>query len=234
MAYLKQCHPMVVFLVSFGVAWWSMQVAGTRARILVVAFTAPSTTTAIHRVRPSLGFCSASRDRRRTWPVPTFATVSTQTSHALAGAASNDDSSDGPTDDGNSDDEAAIALVSSSSLSTPTSWLVGVTGTVAGLVTLYSEYTLKTTGCGIPAGPLGVFGLIEGLSYLTVTGIAAYSLVTKLRTGQGLPAGPAGLVGAAEGLSFLAIVVGLVVLVLQVIDYGYIPNAVPVEGGICS
>ena len=52
--------------------------------------------------------------------------------------------------------------------------------------------------------------------------------------GSGLPAGPAGLLGAAEGLSFLAIAVGLVVLVLQVTNYGYIPNAVPMEGAMCS
>jgi hypothetical protein len=52
--------------------------------------------------------------------------------------------------------------------------------------------------------------------------------------GSGLPAGPGGLLGAAEGLSFLAIAVGLVVLVLQVTNFGYIPNAIPMEGGMCS
>jgi hypothetical protein len=40
--------------------------------------------------------------------------------------------------------------------------------------------------------------------------------------------------GAAEGLSFLAILAGVVVLVFQVVDYGYIPNAVPMDGGMCS
>lgn len=119
-------------------------------------------------------------------------------------------------------------------ISTPTGYFLGVVGTIAALVTFYSEFTLKTTGCGLPAGPFGLFGLVEGLSYLCVTGIAAYSTVTKVKTGSGLPAGPWGLVGAAEGLSFLAIAVGLVVLALQVLDYGYIPNAVPMEGGMCS
>jgi hypothetical protein len=52
--------------------------------------------------------------------------------------------------------------------------------------------------------------------------------------GSGLPAGPGGVLGAAEGLSFLAIGIGLVVLVLQITNYGYIPNAVPMEGGMCS
>ncbi|KAG7354891.1 hypothetical protein IV203_004247 [Nitzschia inconspicua] len=126
------------------------------------------------------------------------------------------------------------AVVESTYLSTPAGYFLGVCGTIAALVTFYSEFTLKTTGCGLPAGPFGLFGLVEGLSYLAVTGISAYSIVTKIKTGSGLPAGPFGLVGAAEGLSFLAIAVGLVVLALQVLDYGYVPNAVPMEGGMCS
>jgi hypothetical protein len=123
---------------------------------------------------------------------------------------------------------------SAPTLSTPAGYFLGVGGTIAAMVTFYSEFTLKTTGCGIPAGPFGLFGLIEGLSYLGVTGMAAYSITTKLKTGSGLPAGPYGLVGAAEGLSFLAIAAGLAVLVLQVLNYGYIPNAIPMEGGMCS
>ncbi|KAL3919954.1 MAG: hypothetical protein SGILL_003494, partial [Bacillariaceae sp.] len=122
----------------------------------------------------------------------------------------------------------------STDLTTSTAWVLGVGGTFAALVTFYSEFTLKSTGCGIPAGPFGLFGLVEGLSYLGVTGVAAYSIVTKIKTGSGLAAGPAGVVGAAEGLSFLAIAAGFVVLGLQVTDYGYIPNAVPMEGGMCS
>ena len=49
-----------------------------------------------------------------------------------------------------------------------------------------------------------------------------------------LPAGPGGLLGAAEGLSFLTAVAGLAVLGFQLADYGYVPEAVPVQGGICS
>ena len=107
-------------------------------------------------------------------------------------------------------------------------------GTAMALVTLWSEFTLKTTGCGLPAGPGGILGAVEGISYLGIFGIAAYSLYTKFKTGTGLPAGPAGVLGAAEGLSFLAVAAGLVVLGFQIVDYGYIPNAVPMEGGMCS
>lgn len=112
--------------------------------------------------------------------------------------------------------------------------VLGTAGTIAAVVTLYSEYTLKTTGCGLPAGPFGLVGAVEGLSYLGIVGLAAYSLYTKVKTGSGLPAGPGGVLGAAEGLSYLAITAGLVVLGFQWLDYGYIPNAVPMEGGMCS
>jgi hypothetical protein len=83
----------------------------------------------------------------------------------------------------------------------------------ASVIVLYSEYTLATTGCGLPAGPFGLVGLIEGINYLTVSGLVVYSIVTKLQTSKGLPAGPFGLLGAAEGLAFLSITIGLVVLV---------------------
>jgi hypothetical protein len=112
--------------------------------------------------------------------------------------------------------------------------VLGATGTVASLITLYSEFTLKTTGCGLPAGPAGLLGLAEGLSYLSVVGIAGFSLYTKLKQGRGLPAGPGGLLGAAEGLSFLSILAGLIVLGFQIVDYNYIPNAIPMEGGMCN
>lgn len=125
---------------------------------------------------------------------------------------------------------------SSSSLSVTESdqVVLGVSGTVAALIVFYSEYTLKATGCGLPAGPFGLLGAAEGVSYLLVLGLVAFSLLTKVKTGSGLPAGPGGILGAAEGLSFLAIAAGLVALAFQIADYGYIPNAIPMEGGMCS
>ena len=77
---------------------------------------------------------------------------------------------------------ALAAASEESALSESDQTLLGTVGTAASLVTLYSEFVLKTTGCGLPAGPFGLFGLMEGLSYLGVTGIAAYSVVTKVKT----------------------------------------------------
>ncbi|XP_022751378.1 uncharacterized protein LOC111300040 [Durio zibethinus] len=72
-------------------------------------------------------------------------------------------------------------------------------GLVASPVIAWSLYTLKTTGCGLPPGPGGSIGALEGLSYLVVVGIVGWSLYTKAKTGSGLPNGPFGLLGAAEG-----------------------------------
>lgn len=98
---------------------------------------------------------------------------------------------------------------------------------------LYSESVLFRTGCGLPAGPLGLVGAVEGLSYLGVVVLVGYSLYVKIRTGRGLPEGPGGVLGAAEGMSYLAVFAGFWVLVAQVANYGYIPNAIPTEGGMC-
>lgn len=112
--------------------------------------------------------------------------------------------------------------------------LLGAAGLVAAGIMGYSEAVLFRTGCGLPAGPLGLVGAAEGVSYLGVAGLVGFSAYTKIRTGNGLPSGPGGVLGAAEGLSYLALVAGLVVLVSQVTNYGYIPNAVPMDGGMCS
>ena len=114
------------------------------------------------------------------------------------------------------------------------STLLGISGIIASVVMLYSESVLFQTGCGLPAGPFGLVSATEGISYLGVVALVGYSLLTKIRTGNGLPAGPSGIVGAAEGLAYLAIFAGFWVLIAQVTNFGYIPNAVPIEGAMCQ
>jgi hypothetical protein len=60
--------------------------------------------------------------------------------------------------------------------------LLGVAGFVASITMLYSESVLFQTGCGLPAGPAGLVGAAEGVSYLGVVGLVGYSLFTKIRT----------------------------------------------------
>lgn len=110
---------------------------------------------------------------------------------------------------------------------------VGVGGLVANAVTSYSLWVLAHTGCGLPPGPGGVVGAAEGVSYLATGGFVVAATAKKLKTGSGLPAGPGGVLGGAEGISFLVALVGLGVLVNQLLHFGYVPEAVPVEGGQC-
>ncbi|MBA0824391.1 hypothetical protein Goarm_021066, partial [Gossypium armourianum] len=100
-------------------------------------------------------------------------------------------------------------------------------GLVANPVIAWSLYTLKTTGCGLPPGPGGSIGALEGVSYLVVVGIVGWSLYTKAKTGSGLPNGPFGLLGAVEGLSFLSLLAILVVFGLQFLQSGSIPGPLP-------
>ena len=60
--------------------------------------------------------------------------------------------------------------------------VLGAGGIIMSFVMLYSEYVLKMTGCGLPAGPFGLVGAVEGLSYLGVAGLVAFSIYTKVKT----------------------------------------------------
>ena len=102
-----------------------------------------------------------------------------------------------------------------------------VAGAVASPTVLYSEYVLATTGCGLPPGPGGSIGALEGLSYLAVVAILAASIQRKVATGTGLPAGPGGALGAVEGLTFLAVLLGVGVAAYEVAATGGLPSAVP-------
>lgn len=97
------------------------------------------------------------------------------------------------------------------------------------------------------AGPGGIYGATEGVSYLVVVGIAAWSLYTKVKTGSGLPGT---LLGAAEGLSFLSIVAGqhivnprmftyvwhctLVLQVIWTVLTGLLPHQLSVQCWSCN
>lgn len=130
--------------------------------------------------------------------------------------------------------DRARAVVCTSAPQQQATYAASLLGLASQPVFWWSLYTLKTTGCGLPAGPFGLIGAAEGISYLVIIGFVASSLLSKVTSGKGLPAGPSGLLGAAEGLSFLSAAAGLAVLGFQLSDYGYLPEAVPVAGGVCS
>lgn len=70
-----------------------------------------------------------------------------------------------------------------------------IVGLASQPVMWWSLYVLKTTGCGLPAGPFGLIGAAEGISYLVIIGFVASSMLSKVTSGKGLPAGPGGLLG---------------------------------------
>ncbi|GMH35295.1 hypothetical protein BSKO_03163 [Bryopsis sp. KO-2023] len=102
-------------------------------------------------------------------------------------------------------------------------WIAIASGLIAAPVVAWSEFTLKTTGCGLVPGPGGLLGALEGVSYLTIMGLAAYFLYRRFSDRPG-PEGAAVLV---ETATYGTIVGGLVVLALQFQEYGYIPSALP-------
>lgn len=104
---------------------------------------------------------------------------------------------------------------------------IGILGTISNLVCFYSLYILKTTSCGLPPGPLGLEGAMEGISYLVVIGIFGWSILKKIQTGSGLNTDKYGLLGLAEGLSFLTIIGGIAIAFLNLQEYGFLPGFLP-------
>lgn len=101
-------------------------------------------------------------------------------------------------------------------------------GMVAQPVVWTSLYFVATTGAGLPAGPFGLLGALEGVSYLVMLAFVGVSLYRKVTTGSGLPPGPSDLLGAAESLSYLSLLAGLLTLASLVVSQGCVPNAKPI------
>ena len=57
---------------------------------------------------------------------------------------------------------------------------VVASGAISIPVVLWSEWVLKQTGCGLPPGPGGSLGALDGVSYLALVGIVGYSAFTKV------------------------------------------------------
>ena len=99
-------------------------------------------------------------------------------------------------------------------------------GLIAQPVVLTSLYYVRTTGAGLPAGPFGLLGALEGVSYLVVLGFCIRSLYFKA-TNTITTTGSGGLLDAVQSLSVLSVLAGLVTLGGLVVDQGCVPNAKP-------
>ena len=116
----------------------------------------------------------------------------------------------------NNDNEDAAKTLSSSSLPT----IADGAGFVALPIVWASFYFVATTGAGLPAGPYGLVGALEGLSYLVVVGLAGAPLVAKTKeTDIDL--------STVEILCWKTLAVGILTVGSLVHKQGCVPNAKP-------
>jgi hypothetical protein len=102
--------------------------------------------------------------------------------------------------------------------------LIGAAGLISQPIVWISLYFVKTTGAGLPSGPFGLVGGLEGLGYLAVLILAA-APVWRNVTGDGIDDD---IVRSAEKLSILTLFVALMTLFSLIVDQGCIPNAKPI------
>ena len=95
--------------------------------------------------------------------------------------------------------------------------MLDTVGILAQPIVGISLLSVATTGGGLPAGPLGLVGAIEGLSYLVVVLLAFQALLapSKERT-------------TSQQLSLFTLGLALAVLFLLISTQGCIPNAKPI------
>lgn len=86
---------------------------------------------------------------------------------------------------------------------------------------------MRTTGGGYPAGPFGLLGLLEGMSYLIVVGFAAAFAWKNLIVDSSDKKDVVSAEDWAERASVISLVLALVVLLSLVVDRGCVPNAKP-------
>lgn len=87
--------------------------------------------------------------------------------------------------------------------------------------------TVATTGAGLPPGPFGILGALEGVSYLimlALVGKFAYRNIAEadeadLKSGVGI---------LAERLAIFTLALSLLVLASLVVRQGCVPNATPI------
>jgi hypothetical protein len=97
--------------------------------------------------------------------------------------------------------------------------LLGSAGVISQPIVWISLYFVATTGGGLPAGPFGIFGAVEGLAYLSVVGLVFRRIINPKKS--------SGVLEIAENLSIITLGASLLVLASLVSKQGCIPNAKP-------
>lgn len=99
-------------------------------------------------------------------------------------------------------------------------------GVVAQPIVWTSLYCVATTGAGLPSGPFGLLGAVEGISYLVIVALIGNALYRTM-LGKDHEDRDASL-DIVERSSYVTIVVGLLVLATLVLQQGCVPNAKPI------
>jgi hypothetical protein len=105
--------------------------------------------------------------------------------------------------------------------------LSGILGLISQPIVWSSLYLVRTTGGGYPAGPFGLLGLLEGMSYLIVVGFAAAFAWKNVIVDSNDKKGVTSAEDWAERASAISLVLALTVLLSLVVDRGCVPNAKP-------
>lgn len=104
--------------------------------------------------------------------------------------------------------------------------LVSAVGVGAQPIVWISLATVATTGAGLPPGPFGLLGALEGVSYLIMLALVG-KVVYKNVAGDG-DATSSNSTEFAERLAILSLALGLFVLASLVGKQGCVPNAKPI------
>lgn len=94
--------------------------------------------------------------------------------------------------------------------------LLDTIGLISQPIVWISLYSVATTGAGLPAGPFGLLGAVEGIAYLVVVGFVVASIAR------------APSLKLVESLSFLTLGAGIFTLCVLVAQQGCVPNAKPI------
>mmetsp|Transcript_20607 Transcript_20607/g.25481 ORF Transcript_20607/g.25481 Transcript_20607/m.25481 type:complete len:204 (+) Transcript_20607:172-783(+) len=113
-----------------------------------------------------------------------------------------------------------LGMAKESSEDAPFISILGSMGLVSQPIVWASLYSVATSGAGLPAGPLGLLGAVEGVSYLVVVVLVARKLL--------LSDSSSGTIKTAETLSLFSLGISLLVVTNLVADQGCIPNAKPI------
>eukprot|EP00980_Cylindrotheca_fusiformis_P031151 scaffold25895_cov108-Cylindrotheca_fusiformis.AAC.4 len=111
--------------------------------------------------------------------------------------------------------------------------ILGVSGLVAQPIVWVSLYFVATTGAGLPSGPFGLIGALEGISYLAVVALVSKSIGRRVmgderRRSSGSIDGEASLLRLSEQVSWFTLFIALLALLGLVVEQGCVPNAKPI------